>query len=90
MKEFHPRSTKRADKMRNTKGNRRKSYAFLLSFFVFCAFLLPFGQGCKTTENEKNVRVEKEEDTINIGMSFDSFVIDRTQRADHQRRGDGR
>lgn len=66
--------------MRSTKGNRRKSYAFLLSFFVFCAFLLPFGQGCKSTENEKNVRVEKEEDTINIGMSFDSFVIERWQR----------
>lgn len=36
--------------------------------------------GCGTTESSNNVVADKEEDKIQIGMSFDSFVIERWQR----------
>ncbi|NLG04724.1 MAG: sugar ABC transporter substrate-binding protein [Clostridia bacterium] len=36
--------------------------------------------GCKTEEIAKETKVEKTEDKLEIGMSFDSFVIERWQR----------
>ena len=54
----------------------RKSITCFLSLILIFTSLL----GCTTKENDVGVNSEKEEDTINIGMSFDSFVIERWQR----------
>ena len=54
----------------------RKSITCFLSLILIFTSLL----GCTTKENDPGVNSEKEEDTINIGMSFDSFVIERWQR----------
>lgn len=52
-------------------------------FLSFCLVLMPvisMSEGCAKPEIEKIAKEEKEEDTISIGMSFDSFVIERWQR----------
>ena len=54
----------------------RKSITCFLSLIFVITSLI----GCTTKENDVGVNSEKEEDTINIGMSFDSFVIERWQR----------
>lgn len=46
-------------------------------FLVAMLFLLP---GCAAQEKETVAQNQKEEDKIEIGMSFDSFVIERWQR----------
>ena len=54
----------------------RKSITCFLSLILIITSLL----GCTTKENDPGVNSEKEDDTINIGMTFDSFVIERWQR----------
>lgn len=60
--------------MNNIKKRFRTALTFLL---MFCLVIVA---GCTKPEIEKKDNVEKEEDTISIGMSFDSFVIERWQR----------
>jgi len=47
---------------------------------LFCAVLLIAACGCSTEEVPENTGAVEEEDGITIGMSFDSFVIERWQR----------
>lgn len=60
--------------MNNIKKRFRTALTFLL---MLCLVIVA---GCAKPEIEKKDNVEKEEDTISIGMSFDSFVIERWQR----------
>ncbi|HOO27032.1 MAG TPA: substrate-binding domain-containing protein [Lachnospiraceae bacterium] len=53
----------------------RKSYlVLLLAAVIFCA------GGCKNAEEDNEKTVEVSEDKLEIGMSFDSFIIERWQR----------
>ena len=49
----------------------------LLSLLLCIAFLL---SGCGQAENKESKERPDEEEKIQIGMSFDSFVIERWQR----------
>ena len=46
--------------------------------FLICLSL--FMTACGTTESSENEQRQDEEEKIQIGMSFDSFVIERWQR----------
>lgn len=50
----------------------------ILAFFMVSLLLL--STGCGKTESETAPEKNREEDKIEIGMSFDSFVIERWQR----------
>ena len=55
---------------------RTRIKALLLSICMIFAFLLP---SCKGMNNEQ-VQNPKDSNRIKIGMSFDSFIIERWQR----------
>lgn len=52
----------------------------LLCFPISLVLLFATLVSCTPSEGETGEKPEKEPDTINIGMSFDSFVIERWQR----------
>ena len=54
----------------------RKTAIFLTGILMILTVL----GGCTTAENKPESNVEVSDDTIEIGMSFDSFVIERWQR----------
>lgn len=47
---------------------------------VLCVFYLLCMSGCNKVESEETTLAEEKESKIQIGMSFDSFVIERWQR----------
>ena len=57
-----------------------KRTAKLISLFVTMALVLMPLYSCSVKESETKDNTENVPDTINIGMSFDSFVIERWQR----------
>lgn len=52
----------------------------ILSILISIAVLSSVTAGCKTENNAGNESVGEKSDRIQIGMSFDSFVIERWQR----------
>lgn len=50
------------------------------SFLILLCLAMVFVCGCSTKEEKTEKETEKVEDTIQIGMSFDSFVIERWQK----------
>ncbi|MCR5848500.1 MAG: substrate-binding domain-containing protein [Lachnospiraceae bacterium] len=56
--------------------NLKRLSVFILSTFLVFSFL----SGCTVKENDPGESTENYDDVINIGMSFDSFVIERWQR----------
>lgn len=58
---------------------RKRSYVKITQFLVLCILSLLLAS-CGKTASEPAASEETKEDTIEIGMSFDSFVIERWQR----------
>lgn len=54
----------------------RRRIAFFLSLTILCFSLI----GCGKTQEESKVRAKADDDKIQIGMCFDSFVIERWQK----------
>ena len=54
-----------------------KRTAKLISLFVTMALVLMPLSSCTVKEGETGDNTENVPDTVNIGMSFDSFVIER-------------
>ena len=57
-----------------------KRTAKLISVFLTMALVLMPLSSCSVKESETKDNTENVSDTVNIGMSFDSFVIERWQR----------
>lgn len=57
----------------------RQKYTQIMGMLglIFCMAVLP---GCRGVETETAGVADREEDTIRIGLSFDSFIIERWQR----------
>ncbi len=57
---------------------KRKNRFILLLLVMLCMGCLC--TGCTVTENAETIQTDADEDNIKIGMSFDSFVIERWQK----------
>ena len=61
-----------------SRERKKKRTGLTAAFFILIA--LCFLPACGSRKTEEQVPVQEEEDRIQIGLSFDSFVIERWQR----------
>lgn len=65
-------------KQRSRVAKRRRTVPAAAALFIL--MVLCFLPACGSRKTEEQVPVQEEEDRIQIGLSFDSFVIERWQR----------
>lgn len=65
-------------KQRSRVAKRRRTVPVAAALFIL--MVLCFLPACGSRKTEEQVPVQEEEDRIQIGLSFDSFVIERWQR----------
>ncbi len=63
-----------------TKKRAVRQLALIISAGLFAATVFSMTEGCNVTEDENRVSEDNTEETVSIGMTFDSFVIERWQR----------